>query len=104
MLSAAKAEAPASSSDSSLLMLQNAAGSTDVQLFQSAASTPVSILPSSFPTISPNAQTQFGTVPVESVNPVLHYSVIPEPTTTACLLVGLGALLGFKRLKIGRSN
>jgi cellobiose-specific phosphotransferase system component IIB len=37
-------------------------------------------------------------------DPIQHYSVIPEPTTISCLALGLGALIGFKRLKIGQKK
>lgn len=38
-------------------------------------------------------------LPVSIITP---NSVIPEPSSTACLLLGLGVLVGFRYLKVGR--
>ena len=100
MLDVAKAEAPVVSRDASLSLLQN-----DGQVSQ-VASKPVDFFtPASGEAVGVAAPqvSAASFAPVQSFDPVRSYSVIPEPTTAA-LLVGLGVLVGVKRLKIGRRN
>jgi hypothetical protein len=101
MLSVAKAEAPAA--PNALSLLQNEALSTTPSLLNSAVVAPGVAFSSynkgiDLPTPTASA------VSVQSSDPILHYTVIPEPTSVSCLLLGLGVLVGFKRLKIGRAN
>ncbi len=103
MLSSAKAGAPAFSTDT-LSLLQN-----DAQVIAPATQSPVTGFE-----LGPVSQVAFSGntgLPVDSFSPVqsfdppvIAYSVIPEPATTSCLLLGAGVLLLFKRLKVGRAN
>jgi hypothetical protein len=100
MLSVARAEAPAAAPNA-LSLLQNEALGTTPSLLNSAVVAPGVAFSSynkgiDLPTVS--------AVSVQSSDPILHYTVIPEPTSVSCLLLGLGVLVGFKRLKIGRAN
>jgi len=113
MVSVAKAEAPAITPDA-LSLLQNQAQVNDGFIAQPASPIQFSSAATGFEansaTIVPNIaysanNTSFvlptSTTPVQlPFDPIQHYSVIPEPTTVSCLALGLGALVGFKRLKI----
>jgi len=93
------AEASAVSGDTSLSLLQNIGNIQQDKPVIFAPTGPIGTAPQTFTSGKlPGAST-----PIQSFDPVRSYSVIPEPTTAA-LLVGLGVLVGFKRLKIGRSN
>jgi hypothetical protein len=99
MLSVAKAEAPAA--PNALSLLQNEALANTPSLLNSAVVAPGVAFSSENKGIDlPTASV----VPVQSSDSIIHYTVIPEPTSVSCLLLGLGVLVGFKRLKIGRAN
>ncbi|MEJ0089565.1 MAG: PEP-CTERM sorting domain-containing protein [Limisphaerales bacterium] len=103
MLSSAKAGSSAFSTDT-LSLLQN-----DAQVVAPVTASPVNGFeagPVSQVAFSGNTSLPVNSSfpPVQSFDPVISYSVIPEPATTSCLLLGLGVLLVFKRLKIGRAN
>jgi hypothetical protein len=100
MLSVAKAEAPAAAPNA-LSLLQNEALGNTPSLLNSAVVAPGVAFSSDNKGIDLPAASA---VSVQSSDSIIHYTVIPEPTSVSCLLLGLGVLVGLKRLKIGRTN